>query len=47
MLNLSYGTDRMQAYQVDPLAYAVEQAWKRGIVVVAVGRERRRQERRG
>ena len=35
VLNLSYGTNSTQAYGVDPLAYAVEQAWKAGIVVVA------------
>jgi len=35
VLNLSYGTNSTQAYEVDPLAYAVEQAWKKGIVVVA------------
>jgi serine protease AprX len=35
VLNLSYGTNSTQAAGVDPLAYAVEQAWKRGIVVVA------------
>ena len=35
VLNLSYGTNSSQPYQVDPLAYAVEQAWKAGIVVVA------------
>jgi serine protease AprX len=34
VLNLSYGTNSTQAYTVDPLAYAVEQAWKAGIVVV-------------
>ena len=34
VLNLSLGTDSVQKYEVDPLAYAVEQAWKRGIVVV-------------
>jgi serine protease AprX len=34
MLNLSYGTDGLQAYELDPLAYAVEQAWDAGIVVV-------------
>jgi len=34
VLNLSYGTDSAQAYLVDPLAYAVEQAWKAGIFVV-------------
>jgi serine protease AprX len=37
VLNLSYGTNSTQPYQVDPLAYAVEQAWKAGIVVVAAG----------
>ena len=35
VLNLSYGTNSTQPYQVDPLAYAAEQAWKHGIVVVA------------
>jgi serine protease AprX len=35
VLNLSYGTNSKQPYGVDPLAYAVERAWKRGIVVVA------------
>jgi serine protease AprX len=35
VLNLSYGTNSKQDYTVDPLAYAVEQAWKKGIVVVA------------
>jgi serine protease AprX len=35
VINLSYGTNSSQAYGVDPLAYAVEQAWKAGIVVVA------------
>jgi serine protease AprX len=35
VINLSYGTNSTQAYSVDPLAYAVEQAWKNGIVVVA------------
>jgi serine protease AprX len=34
VLNLSYGTDSVQSYQLDPLAFAVEQAWKAGIVVV-------------
>jgi Subtilase family len=37
ILNLSYGTNSTQAYGVDPLAFAVEQAWKAGIVVVAAG----------
>jgi serine protease AprX len=35
VLNLSYGTDSTQSYLVDPLAHAVENAWKKGIVVVA------------
>jgi serine protease AprX len=35
VLNLSYGTNSTQGSGVDPLAYAVEQAWKKGIVVVA------------
>jgi len=34
VLNLSFGTDSSQSYQLDPLAYAAEQAWKHGIVVV-------------
>src|SRR6266498_2613733 len=34
VLNLSFGTDGTQDYLVDPLAYAVEVAWLRGIVVV-------------
>jgi serine protease AprX len=35
IINLSYGTNSPQGYQTDPLAYAVEQAWKSGLVVVA------------
>ncbi|WP_460809841.1 S8 family serine peptidase [Nocardioides salsibiostraticola] len=35
VINLSYGTNSTQAYTVDPLAYAVENAWRKGIVVVA------------
>jgi serine protease AprX len=34
VVNLSYGTDSTQPYTVDPLAFAAEQAWKAGIVVV-------------
>jgi serine protease AprX len=34
VLNLSFGTDSLQSHLIDPLAYAVEQAWKAGIVVV-------------
>jgi serine protease AprX len=35
VINLSYGTNTTQAYTLDPLAYASEQAWKKGLVVVA------------
>jgi serine protease AprX len=35
VINLSYGTNSTQPYEIDPLAYAAEQAWKAGIVVVA------------
>jgi serine protease AprX len=35
VLNLSYGTNSSQWYGSDPLAFAVEQAWDAGIVVVA------------
>ena len=34
VLNLSFGTDGVQDYRLDPLAHAVEQAWSRGVVVV-------------
>ena len=34
VLNLSFGTDGVQKYEEDPLSFAVEQAWKHGIVVV-------------
>jgi subtilisin family serine protease len=37
VINLSYGTNSVQDYKVDPLAFAAEQAWKAGIVVVAAG----------
>jgi serine protease AprX len=40
VLNLSYGTDSDDSYVMDPLAYAAEQAWLSGIVVVvAAGNE--------
>jgi subtilisin family serine protease len=35
VLNLSFGTDSTQDYRIDPLAYAAEVAWRKGIVVVA------------
>ncbi len=35
VLNLSFGTNSSQGYGIDPLAYAAEQAWSDGIVVVA------------
>jgi serine protease AprX len=34
VLNLSFGTDGIQNYMVDPLTYAAEVAWHKGIVVV-------------
>ena len=34
VLNLSFGTDAKQPYSIDPLDYAVEQAWRAGITVV-------------
>jgi serine protease AprX len=34
VLNLSFGTDGAQDRRLDPLAYAVEVAWRHGIVVV-------------
>jgi serine protease AprX len=34
VLNMSFGTDGVQRYQLDPLAFAAEQAWHQGIVVV-------------
>lgn len=37
VITLAYGTDSVQSSTVDPLAYAVENAWKKGIVVVAAG----------
>ncbi len=35
VLNLSFGTDSIQPYALDPLAYAAEVAWRNGITVVA------------
>jgi serine protease AprX len=38
VLNLSFGTDGIQPYLIDPLDFAVERLWKAGIlVVVAAG----------
>jgi serine protease AprX len=37
VINLSYGTNSLQDPASDPLAYAAEQAWKHGILVVAAG----------
>jgi serine protease AprX len=35
VLNLAFGADSDGSYRNDPLAYAVERAWDRGLVVVA------------
>ncbi|CAN5774847.1 N/A [soil metagenome] len=37
VLNLSFGTDAGHSYRLDPLAHAVENAWRAGIVVVVAG----------
>lgn len=37
VLNLSYGTDAKQDYHLDPLAYAAQAAWRKGILVVVAG----------
>src|SRR5919106_2988684 len=38
ILNLSFGTDAIQPYLLDPLDFAVEQVWRSGIaVIVAAG----------
>jgi subtilisin family serine protease len=37
VLNMSFGTDGVQSYLLDPLAFAVEQAWQQGVVVVVAG----------
>jgi serine protease AprX len=37
VISLSYGTDSLQSYQIDPLTAAVESAWRNGIVVVVSG----------
>ena len=40
VLALAYGTDSLQASDIDPLAYAAEVAWRHGIVVVAAAGNR-------
>jgi serine protease AprX len=37
VVNLSFGTQSIQPYQVDPLAAAAENAWRNGLVVVVSG----------
>ncbi|WP_147431950.1 S8 family serine peptidase [Motilibacter peucedani] len=37
VLCLAFGTDSTQAYAVDPLAHALESAWRAGITVVSAG----------
>jgi serine protease AprX len=37
VLSLSYGTKSTQSYTLDPLAYAAEQAWRKGVFVVVAG----------
>ena len=37
VMNLSYGTDSVQPVDLDPLAHAVEVAWRAGVVVVVSG----------
>jgi serine protease AprX len=34
VVNLSFGTDSTQSYQLDPLAFAAEVLWRNGLVVV-------------
>jgi subtilisin family serine protease len=40
VLNLSFGTDGVQSYLLDPLTYAAEVAWRKGIVVVVAAGNR-------
>ena len=37
VISLSFGTDSLQDYRIDPLTTAVESAWRNGIVVVVSG----------
>jgi serine protease AprX len=46
VINLSYSSGSTLGYETDPLAYAVERAWRRGIVVVvAAGNDGRQAHR--
>jgi serine protease AprX len=45
VISLSYGTNGRQSTRSDPLAFAVENAWRKGIVVVAAGGNDGRAER--
>ena len=48
VIALAYGTDSVQDPMIDPLTFAVEQAWKAGItVVVAGGNDGQRREAAG
>lgn len=40
VLNLAFGTDATTSYLVDPLDYAVERAWRAGVLVVAAAGNR-------
>ena len=40
VLNLAFGTDATSSYLTDPLDYAVERAWRAGILVVAAAGNR-------
>jgi serine protease AprX len=40
VLNLSFGTDGVQSYVLDPLSYAADVAWRKGIVVVVAAGNR-------
>ena len=40
VMNLSFGTDAIQTYLLDPLDYAVEHVWQSGIVVVVAAGNR-------
>jgi serine protease AprX len=37
VVNLSFGTDSLQPYELDPLAAAAENAWRHGLVVIVSG----------